>query len=81
MPLLGLKERLLEAAGMDSGMMDYCKEHNSKKPSSSNSHGRSRVVHHHNKKKKKTARSGLTEDEIGTQTLQLELLHIHFQHG
>ncbi|KAH9533789.1 hypothetical protein CY35_18G070600 [Sphagnum magellanicum] len=65
MPLLGLKERLLEAAGMDSGMMDYCKEHDSKKPSSSNSHGRSRVVHHHNdKKKKKTARSGLTEDEI-----------------
>jgi uncharacterized membrane protein YjjP (DUF1212 family) len=64
MPLLGLKERLLEAAGMDSGMMDYCKEHNSKKPSSSNSHGRSRVVHHHKKKKKKTARSGLTEDEI-----------------
>jgi hypothetical protein len=81
MPLLGLKERLLEAAGMDSGMMDYCKEHDSKKPSSSNSHGRSRVVHHHNDKKKKTARSGLTEDEIGTQTLQLELPHIHFQHG
>jgi hypothetical protein len=68
MPLLGLKERLLEAAGMESGMMDYCKEHNSKKPSSSNSHGRSRVVHH-KKKEKKTARSGLTEDEIGTQTL------------
>lgn len=64
MPLLGLKERLLEAAGMDSGMMDYCKEHDSKKPSSSSSHGRSRVVHHHHNKKKKTARSGLTEDEI-----------------